>query len=72
VSEGDRNRGAELRAEQIRWKGRSRSMSRASLSMGERLRKMNAQASTLDKRLSRHAEEGMRWHMTWHEPSRPG
>jgi hypothetical protein len=27
VSEGDRDRGAVLRAERVRWKGRSRSMS---------------------------------------------
>jgi hypothetical protein len=37
-------RGAELRAERIRWRGRSRSMSTASRSMDERLRKMNYQA----------------------------
>jgi hypothetical protein len=47
-------------------------MSRASKSMDERLRKMNDQASTLDKRLSRHAEEGMRWHTTWDDPWRLG
>jgi cystathionine beta-lyase/cystathionine gamma-synthase len=52
VSEGDRDRGAEQRAGRIRWRGRSRSMSRASRGMDERLRKMNDQASTLDKRLS--------------------
>ena len=51
MSERDRDRGAELRAKRVRWKGRSRNMSRASKSMGERLRKMNDQASTLDKRL---------------------
>jgi len=71
VSERDRDGGAEQRAERIRWRGRSRSMSRASRNMGERLRKMNEQASTLDKRLSRHAEESQRWHTTWDEPSRP-
>ena len=70
VSERDHNRGAELRAERVRWKGRSRDMSRASKSMDERLRKMNDQASTLDKRLSRHAEESMRWHTTWDDPWR--
>jgi hypothetical protein len=70
LSEGDRDRGAEQRAERIRWKGRSRSMIRASKSMDERLRKMNDQASLLDKRLSRHAEEGMRWHTTWDDTSR--
>jgi hypothetical protein len=67
VSERDRDRGAELRAERIRWKGRSRNMSRASKSMDERLRKMNDQASTLDKRLSRHAEESKSWPgLAWH------
>jgi hypothetical protein len=71
VLERDRDRGAELRAERVRWKGRSRNMSRASQSMDERLRKMNDHASTLDKRLSRHAEEGMRWHTTWDDTSRP-
>jgi len=65
VSERDSDRGAERRAERIRWRGHSRSMSRASRSMGERLRKMNDQASLLDKRLSRHAEESKRWHTTW-------
>jgi hypothetical protein len=72
VSERDRDRGAELRAERIRWRGRSRSMSRVSRNMDERLRKMNDQASLLDKRLSRHAEESKRWHTTWDEPSRLG
>jgi hypothetical protein len=53
VSEGDRDRGAELRAERVRWKGRSRNMSRASWNMDERLRKMNDQTSLLDRGLSR-------------------
>ena len=57
---------------QSRWRGRSRSMSRASKSMDERLRKMNDQASLLDKRLSRHAEESKSWHTTWDDTSRPG
>ena len=70
MSERDRNRGAEQRAERIRWRGRSRSMSRASRKIGERLRKMNGQASPLDKRLSRQAEESKRWHTTWDDPSR--
>jgi hypothetical protein len=60
MSERDRSRGAELRAERIRWRGRSRSMSRASRSMDERLRKMRDQGSTLDKLLHRHAEENKR------------
>jgi hypothetical protein len=72
VSEGDRDRGAEQRAERIRWRGRSRSMSRASRNMGERLRKMNDQASLLDKRLSRHTEESKSWHATWDDQPRPG
>ena len=40
-------------------------MSQASRSMNERLRKMNDQASLLDWRLHRHAEESKRWHGTW-------
>jgi hypothetical protein len=72
MSERDRDRGAELRAERVRWKGRSRNMSRASKSMGERLRKMNDQASTLDKRLSRHAEDSKSWHTTWDDTPKPG
>jgi hypothetical protein len=47
-------------------------MSRASLSMDERLRKMNDQASLLDRRLSRHAEESKSWHTTWDDPPRLG
>ena len=72
MSERDRSRGAELRAERIRWKGRSRSMSQASRSMEERLRKMNDQASTLDKRLSRHTEESKSWHGYWDDQPRVG
>ena len=72
MSERDRGRGAELRAERIRWKGRSRSLSQASRSMDEHLRKMNDQASTLDKRLSRHIEESKRWHGSWDDSPRLG
>jgi hypothetical protein len=72
VSEREHDRQAELRAERIRWRGRSRSMSRASRSMDARLRKMNDQASTLDRRLSRHAEESKSWHTTWDDPPRLG
>jgi len=72
VPERDRNRGAEQRAERIRWRVRSRSMSRASRNLGERLRKMNAQASTLDKRLRLHAEESKSWHATWDDQPRLG
>jgi hypothetical protein len=62
VSERDRSRGAQLRAERIQWRGRSRSMSQASRSIDERLRKMRDQGSTLDKRLHGLAEESKRWH----------
>jgi hypothetical protein len=72
LSERDRDRGAELRAERIRWRGRSRSMSRASRNMGERLRKMNDQADVLDRRLRRHAEESKSWHATWDDQPRLG
>jgi len=47
-------------------------MSRASLSMGERLRKMNDQASLLDKRLRLHSEESKSWHTTWDDSPRLG
>ena len=40
--------------------------------MGERLRKMNDQASTLDKRLRLHAEESKSWHATWDDQPRLG
>jgi hypothetical protein len=72
VSERDRSRCAELRAERIRWRGRSRSMSQASRSMDERLRKMRDQGSNLDRRLHRHAEETKRWHAAWDYVPRPG
>jgi hypothetical protein len=72
VSERNRDRGAELRAERIRWRRRSRSMSRAARSMDEGLRKMKAQASTLDERLSRHTEESKRWRGSWDDPPRLG
>lgn len=72
MSERNRDRGAELRAERIRRKGRSRSLSQAARSMDERLRKMNGQANTLDKRLSRHTEESKRWHGSWDDPPRLG
>jgi hypothetical protein len=72
VSERDRSRGAELRAERIRWRGRSRSMSQASRSMDERLRKMRGQGGNLDRRLRRHAEESKSWHTTCDDPPRLG
>jgi hypothetical protein len=49
-------RAAQMRAERVRWRGRSRSMSQASRNMDERLRRMNERASALDMRLHRHAE----------------
>jgi hypothetical protein len=72
VSERDRSRGAQLRAERIRWRGRSRNMNQASRSMDEHLRKMKGQGSTLDRRLHRHAEESKRWHTAWDDPPRLG
>jgi hypothetical protein len=65
VSDRDRGRGAELRAERVRWRGRSRLMSQASRDMDERLRRMNEGASALDVRLRRHAEESASWHGKW-------
>ena len=72
MSEQDRMRGAELRAERIRWRGRSRNMSQASRSMDQRLRKMKDQGGTLDRRLRRHVEESKSWHTAWDDPPRPG
>ena len=65
MSEGERGRQAELRAQRIRWRGRSRSMNQAS-------REMNEQASNLDKQLSRQAEESKGWHARWDDPPRLG
>jgi hypothetical protein len=65
VSDRDRGRGAGLRAERVRWRGRSRLMSQASRNMGERLRRMNVRASVLDLRLRHHAEESESWHRKW-------
>ena len=60
MSVRDRGGAAELRAERVRWRGRSRSMSQASRNMGERLRRMNLRASVLDMRLRRHADQRAR------------
>jgi uncharacterized protein YcaQ len=68
VSERERGRQAELRAQRIRWRGRSRSMSQASRNMDERLRRMDEQGSLLDKRLSRHGEDSATWHEKWDDP----
>ena len=70
MSVRDRGRAAELRAERVRWRGRSRLMSQASQNMGERLHRMNLQASVLDMRLRRHAEKSASWHAKWDDPPR--
>ncbi len=72
VSDRDRAKAAEPRAERIRWRGHSRLMSRASRNMEERLREMNGGASALDERLRRHAEARAIWHRKWDDPSRVG
>jgi hypothetical protein len=73
VSDRDHGgRTAELRAERIRWKGRSRSMSQASRSMDAQPQKMNEEASVLYKRLGRHADESTGWHKKWDDPPRLG
>jgi hypothetical protein len=65
MSDRDRGRGAELRAERIQRRVRSRRMSQASRNMDEHLRQMIDQASLLDKRLRRHGEESESWHKKW-------
>jgi hypothetical protein len=47
-------------------------MSQASRNMGERLHRMNLQASVLDMRLRRHAEKSASWHAKWDDPPRLG
>ena len=69
MSERNRGRGAELRAERIQRRVRLRSMSQASRNMDEHLHQMNEQASLLDKRLGRHGEESESWHRKWDDPS---
>ena len=69
MSDRNRGRGAERRAEQIQRRVRSRSMSQASRNMDEYLRQMNDQASLLDKRLGRHGEDSESWHRKWDDPS---
>jgi vacuolar-type H+-ATPase subunit I/STV1 len=69
MSDRERSRGAERRAEQIRRRGRSRSISQASRNVDEHLRQMNEQASLLDKRLRRHGEDSESWHRKWDDPS---
>ena len=69
MSDRERSRGAELRAEQIQRRVRSRQMSQASRNMDEHLSQMNDQAGLLDKRLRRHGEDSESWHMKWDDPS---
>lgn len=68
MMERDRDRAAQLRAERIGWRGNSRLITQAARSMDERLRRMDGQASTLDRRLRRHADESTTWHSKWDEP----
>jgi uncharacterized protein YcaQ len=70
VSDRDRNRGAELRAERMQRRVRSRRMSQASRNIDEHLRQMNDQASLLDKRLGHHGEESASWHKKWDDSTR--
>jgi predicted nuclease with TOPRIM domain len=65
ISDRDRDRDTQLRAERIRWTERSRRINQALRNMYERLRRMKEQASLLDKRLRRHTEETESWHRTW-------
>jgi hypothetical protein len=69
VSDRDRGRGAELRAERIQRRVRSRTLSQASQHMDDHLRQMNDQAGLLDKRLRRHGEESESWHRKWDDSS---
>lgn len=64
------NRAAELRAERIGWRARSRSMNRASRSLDERLGLMNGGAAALDRRLWHHAGASRAWHLKWDDPQR--
>ena len=68
MSDKERGRQAELRAERVRWRGRSNNMSQASRRLDERLRLMNERAGVLDKRLRGHAEEKASWHGKWDDP----
>ena len=69
MSDRERSRGAELRAEQIQRRVCSRRMSQASRHMDEHLRQMNDQAGLPDKRLRRHGEDSESWHRKWDDPS---
>jgi hypothetical protein len=72
MSVRDRGRAAEMRAERVRWRGRSHSMSQASRNMSERLRRMNVRASALDMRPRCHAEKSANWHEKWDDDLRLG
>ena len=69
MSDRDRGRGAELRAERIQRRVRSRQMTQASRNMDAHLLQMNEHASLLDKRLRRHREESESWHRKWDDSS---
>jgi hypothetical protein len=69
MTDRHRGRAAELRAERIQRRIRSRRMSQALRNMDEHLRRMNDQASLLDKRLRRHGEESESWHKKWGDPT---
>jgi hypothetical protein len=70
VSDRDGNGAAELRAERIGWRARSRSMNRASRSLDERLGLTNGGAAALDRRLWHHAEASRAWHPKWDDTQR--
>ncbi len=69
MTDKNSGRGAELRAERIQRKVRSRWMSQASRNMDAHLRQMNDQAGLLDKRLRRHGEDSESLHIKWDDPS---
>jgi hypothetical protein len=72
VSDRERIKAAELRAERIKWRAHSRLTIQASRNRDERLRRMNERASELDGRLRRHAAECVIWHRAWDDPARLG
>jgi hypothetical protein len=65
MSDSGLGRQVELRAGRIRWTARSRSMNRASRSLGARLGRMRERASALDGRLRHHREERSSWCRKW-------
>ena len=72
MSDRDRSKAAELRAERIKRRGHSRMTSQASRNMDQRLRRMNERANELDGHLRRHAAEGVIWHRKWDDPPQLG